>query len=200
MCKTHKRAENIGMRSKDPQNQTTIVNIRLLPIWNFIPSLCVNPGQRLQAPSAGFLHPNDTVMFCMGTWTSEHSSGIQFAFQVKVNHSYSGHSITVSNSFLTQIQVIWVSVIIIQGWYAAGIRTTGQGHLLTIPDAIQHSNRITQECLCNVRITSYAPLAESQFSSATILKFIFAGYCPGQNWKDLPRTRPCHPHRAYFQH
>lgn len=125
-----------------------------------------------------------------------------FAFQVKINCSDFGCSITVYNSFLTQILVFWASVIIIQGWYTAGIGTTGQGHLLTIPDAIQHSNRITQEHLCNVRtaITSYVPFAESLFPSATTLKFIFAGYYPGQNWKGLPRTSPCHLHQAYFQH
>lgn len=120
----------------------------------------------------------------------QQSNSIRFAFQVKINCSYFGCSITVYNSFLTQILVFWVSVIIIQGWHTAGIGTTGQGHLLTIPDAIQHSNRITQEHLCNVRtaITSYVPFAESLFPSATTLKFIFAGYYPGQNWKGLPRT------------
>jgi len=120
----------------------------------------------------------------------QQSNSTQFAFQVKVNCSWSGHSITACNSFLTQIQVIWVSVTIIQGWYITGIGTRGQGHLLTIPDAAEHSNRITQEHLCNARtaITSYVPLAESHFPSATMLKFIFVGYHPGQNWKDLPRT------------
>lgn len=193
MFKVQKRVEHVRSRSKAPR-QTNIVNIsKEVHFWSFIPCWIINPGQRLQASQRGFIPLDATshllysyLNFRALTWAPAmlQSTSLWFIYQVKKSNFCSGLSTMVYNSFLTQIQVISVSANIIQGWYTAGIGTIGQGHLLTIPDALQHSNIIAQvHPLCNLRtaITNCVPLAGSHFPSATTVKLIPVGYYPGQD-------------------
>lgn len=152
-------------------------------VWSSIPYWSINPGRSCRNLQQGFNTQIDTAIFCIVflssqalTWAPAllQPTSIWFTFHIKKSVSYSAFSSIVYNWFVTQ--GIWVSVTVIQGWHAAGIGTTGQGHLLTIPDALQHSNRTAQEHPHNC-----VPSAGSHFPLAMTVKLISVGYYPGQN-------------------
>lgn len=98
----------------------------------------------------GFGAQNGTAIFHILTWTLKHSPGLQLCCNQPTFYSPFRErkvvptlvSTMVYNRFITQIQVIWVLVTVTQGWHTAGFGTIGQGCWLTIPGALQLSNRI----------------------------------------------------------
>ena len=181
---------------QSPTHQTTIVDVsKDVHIWSFIPRWSINPEQRLQASPAGFQHPKwhscllySYLNFQTLTWAPAmlQPTSVWFTFQVKKSSFYFGFSTMVYILFVSQIQVIWLSVTIIQGWHTAGIGTIGCWPLLML-------SNIATELLKNILVAIWELQSPTVFLYA--LFFCYNSKTPlcgilsrASLCKDLPRA------------